>query len=195
MKKAKKVSKSTWLYQNRLKIFIVLFFIVLPVIFIPSIYVSKYIDSKPVLFDDKKADVVAVDDLKVFDITYTITHVRLPNTEATGGYYRFNYELTKLDSVNPINNVKIQFQLSTRWAKYTEVSAEQAATLNQTKTVQINFNYDMDTPILPFVEAKGPYLYAKISYDEIILGTPYARVVYVHLPYDLVKHNTQIIPA
>lgn len=195
MKKAQKVSKTTWLYRHRLKIFMVMFFVLLPAIFIPSMYILKYAESKPVLFEDKKADVVDINDMKIFDITYTITHIRLPSAESTGGYYRFNYELTKLPSVNQVTNVKIQFQLSTRWAKYTEVSTTQAVTFNQEKTVQMNFNYDMDTPILPFVEATGPYLYAKISYDEMILGTSYARVIYVRLPYDLVRHNTQIIPA
>ncbi len=195
MRKAKKVSKWAWLYQHRLGIFMILFFVVLPVVFVPSIYIKKYVDSKPVLFSDKGADVVAVDDMPLFEIDYTITHVRLPNDDLVGGYYRFNYELTKTSGVNPISNIRIQFQLSTRWAKYSEVSTEQSVSLATVKSVQMNFNYDMDAAVLPFVKASGPKLYAKITYDELIMGETYTRIVYVSLPYDLVKDNTQIIPA
>ena len=195
MRKAKKVSKWTWLYQHRLAVFMILFLVILPIIFVPSIYVKTYLDSKPVLFSDKKADVVSVDDMPLFDIDYTITHVRLPNSDNVGGYYRFNYELIKTSGVNQISNIRVQFQLSTRWAKYSEVSTEQTVTLATMKTVQMNFNYDMDKSVLPLVKASGPTLYAKITYDELILGETYNRVIYVSLPYDLVKDNTQIIPA
>lgn len=195
MRKVKKVSKWAWIYQHRLAIFMILFFVVLPIIFVPSIYIKKYVDSKPILFEDKQADVLSVEDLPLFDIDYTITHVRLPNTENIGGYYRFNYEVTKTSGINPISNIRIQFQLATRWAKYSEVSTEQSVSLAQVRTVQMNFNYDMDSSVLPFVKATGPYLYAKISYDELIMGETYTRIVYVKLPYDLVKDNTQIIPA
>jgi hypothetical protein len=195
MRKVKKISKWAWIYQHRLAIFMVLFFVVLPVIFIPSMYLQKYLDSKPVLFDDKQAEVVSLDDMPVFAIEYTITQVRLPNDENLGGYYKFEYKLTRETGINPINNIRIQFQLVTRWAKYSELSTEQSVTLNQNRSVQMNFNYDMETSVLPFVQASGPYLYAKITYEETIMGEAYPRTIYVRLPYDLIKDNTQIIPA
>ena len=195
MRKAKKVSKWAWLYQHRLLIFVVLFFVVLPIIFIPSMYIQKYLDSKPVYFGDKHAEVMDADDMVVFNIEYKMTQVRQPNVDMIGGFYKFDYKLTRISGINPISNIRIQFQLSTRWAKYTEVSAEQSVTLNQLKTAQVNFNYDMDSSVLPFVTADGPYLYAKITYDETIMGEAFARVIYIRMPYDLVKDNTQIIPA
>lgn len=195
MRKVKKVSKWAWIYQHRLAIFVVLFFIVLPVIFVPSMYIQKYVDSKPVLFQDKKADVVSFDELPVFGLEYKIAQVRLPNDENLGGYYKIEYKLTRETGINPINNIRIQFQLSTRWAKYSEVSTEQSVTLNQTRTSQMNFNYDMEQNVLPFVQASGPYLYAKITYEETIMGEAFLRTIYVSLPVDLIKDNTQIIPA
>lgn len=195
MRKVKKVSKWAWIYQHRLAIFAVLFFIVLPMVFIPSIYIQKYVDSKPVLFEDKQADVVSLNDLPVFSLDYKIAQVRLPNEDNLGGYYKIEYTLTRETGINPINNIRIQFQLATRWAKYTEVSTEQSVTLGTARSVQMNFNYDMEQNVLPFVQASGPYLYAKITYEETIMGEAFARTIYVRLPIDLIKDGTQIIPA
>lgn len=195
MKNNKKTSKMTWFLEHRLIVFIILLVVVLPLLMVPGIYISQYQQNKPVLFEDKHAEVDSISKLKHFDFEYNVSEFREPNAQNLGGYYKIKYTLAKKDTVNTISAVKITFQMSTTWSKYNSKSSEQTVALGSERTLQVAFNFDMDKNVIPFVKAGGPYLYARISYTETILNEPFNRVVYVKLPFDLISHQTIIIPA
>lgn len=195
MKNNKKKSKITWFFEHRLVVFVILLVVVLPLLMAPGIYIAQYQKSKPVLFEDKQAHAIGINKLKYFDIDYKVTEFRESNAANLGGYYKINYTLTKKDTINVISNVKLTFQMSTTWDKYSSKSTEQSVTLGSERTLQVSFNHNMDKNVIPFVKPGGPYLYAKISYVETILSEQFERVVYVKLPFDLISHQTTIIPA
>lgn len=195
MKNNKKTSKMTWFLEHRLIVFIILLVVVLPLLMIPGIYISQYQQNKPVLFEDKHAEAISINKLEHFNFEYNVSEFRESNDQNLGGYYKIKYTLTKKDTVNTISAVKLTFQMSTTWSRYDSKSSEQSVTLSSERTLQVAFNFNMDKNVIPFVKAGGPYLYARINYTETILNEPFNRVLYVKLPFDLVSHQTTIIPA
>jgi hypothetical protein len=185
--------KSNWLYENRLKLVLLLFLVVLPLLLIPAIYASQYIQSKPILFEDKKAEAIELSDLKIFTIEYEITQIKETSSELKNGYYTITYTINKETTVNTFQNIKVAFQLSTRWQEYNSANSVSAVSLGQEKSSSISFNLDMNKSVLPLIKPQGPYLYMMLTYEEMIFDTPTPKTVYVKLPMDF--SNTVIIPA
>ena len=134
--------KSNWLYQNRLKIVILLFLVVLPLLLIPGIYITQYVKSEPVLFENKSAEVINLSQLKVFNLDYEITQIKEPNSELKNGYYTIKYTLTKEQTTNVYKDIKVTFQLSTKWAAYNSANSQASVVLGQEKSSSIVFNFD-----------------------------------------------------
>ncbi|HKL60871.1 MAG TPA: hypothetical protein VJY66_00665 [Acholeplasma sp.] len=185
--------KSNWLYQNRLKIVILLFLVVLPLLLIPGIYITQYVKSEPVLFENKSAEVINLSQLKVFNLDYEITQIKEPNSELKNGYYTIKYTLTKEQTTNVYKDIKVTFQLSTKWAAYNSANSQASVVLGQEKSSSIVFNFDTNKNVLPLVKPAGPYLYALITYNEEIFNDTVEKKIYVKLPMDFT--NTVIIPA
>lgn len=185
--------KSNWLYQNRLKIVILLFLVALPLLLIPGIYITQYVKSEPVLFENKSAEVINLSQLKVFNLDYEITQIKEPNSELKNGYYTIKYTLTKEQTTNVYKDIKVTFQLSTKWAAYNSANSQASVVLGQEKSSSIVFNFDTNKNVLPLVKPAGPYLYALITYNEEIFNDTVEKKIYVKLPMDFT--NTVIIPA
>lgn len=184
---------SNWLYHNRLKIVILLFLVVLPLLLIPGIYITQYVKSEPVLFENKSAEVINLSQLKVFNLDYEITQIKEPNSELKNGYYTIKYTLTKEQTTNVYKDIKVTFQLSTKWAAYNSANSQASVVLGQEKSSSIVFNFDTNKNVLPLVKPAGPYLYALITYNEEIFNDTVEKKIYVKLPMDFT--NTVIIPA
>ena len=185
--------KSNWLYENRLKLVLLLFLVVLPLLLIPGIYVSQYVQSKPILFEDKDAKVISLDELKTFNIVYEVTQIKETDADLKNGYYTIKFTIHKEQTVNVIKNIKVAFQLSTKWENYNSSNSQASVILGQEKSTSVSFNMDMNKSVLPLVKPQGPYLYMMLTYEEEIFGIPTAKTIYVELPMDLTE--TIIIPA
>ncbi|MDY0211028.1 MAG: hypothetical protein RBQ91_06465 [Acholeplasma sp.] len=194
MKKYQKTSKFNWILKHKLLVFVLLVLVVLPLIMIPSIYIIQYNSNKPILFEDKNAEVTSLKNTP-FELNYQVIEMRETSDDLTGGYYRVRYTLTKKTTVNSISNVKLTYQMSTNWDRYTANSTEQINPIGSQRIAQINFNYDLNQSVLPFVKVGIPVLYVKIAYTETILNNEFEKVVYIKLPYNYVDHETVIIPA
>lgn len=195
MKKKRKKSNWAWLYEHRLIVFLVTVFVILPAVLIPTVYNMAYHDNKPILFETPNAKVINYDEMTHFDINYKLKEVREPNSIFAGGYYKLEYTITKKNTVNQLSNITIQFQLSTTWERFSQVSPIRTVQLNTLRTETIAFNQDMSKDVLPFVKPGGPYIFAKITYTETILSENFVRTEFIRLPYDLVKDGVIIIPA
>ena len=170
-----------------LSLMLILFLIVLPLVFIPSVYIYKFSTKNPVLFETKGVKLVKPED-SIFNTEFILSEIKMPNEDNLKGAYVFKYKLNPKETVNTITNVKYQFQLSVIYDKYTTYSQENltAVPKDDYSTTSIEFNYNMDKFILPFISAKGPNLYVKITYDEILseLGTTNSHTIYMRLDYD-----------
>ena len=170
-----------------LSLMLILFLIVLPLVFIPSVYIYKFSTKNPVLFETKGVKLVKPED-SIFNTEFILSEIKMPNEDNLKGAYVFKYKLNPKETVNTITNVKYQFQLSVIYDKYTTYSQENltAVPKDNYSTTSIEFNYNMDKFILPFISAKGPNLYIKITYDEILseLGTTNSHTIYMRLDYD-----------
>jgi hypothetical protein len=194
MKKTNKPSKISWFLRHKLVLFIVLVFVVLPIIMVPTIYITQYNTNKPIIFEDKKAELTRIEDTP-FTLDYKVIEMRETSSDLKGGYFRIRYTLTKKDTFSTISNVKLTYQLSTNWERYTATSTEQINPLGTERIAQVNFDFDLDKNILPLVNSGTPILFARIVYTETLLNSTLEHVVYVKLPYDFVSHATKIIPA
>jgi len=170
-----------------LSLMLILFLIVLPLVFIPSVYIYKFSTKNPVLFETKGVKLVKPED-SIFNTEFILSEIKIPDEDNLKGAYVFKYKLNPKETVNTITNVKYQFQLSVIYDKYTTYSQENltAVPKDDYSTTSIEFNYNMDKFILPFISAKGPNLYVKITYDEILseLGTTNSHTIYMRLDYD-----------
>lgn len=188
MANKKQPNQPSFFTRHRLlSLMLILFLVVLPLVFIPSVYIYKFSTKNPVLFETKGVKLVKPED-SIFNTEFILSEIKMPNEDNLKGAYVFKYKLNPKETVNTITNVKYQFQLSVINDKYTTYSQQNltAVPKENYSTTSIEFNYNMDKFILPFISAKGPNLYIKITYDEVLLelGTTKTHTIYMRLDYD-----------
>ncbi len=187
MNKKKQKSKLSFFQRYKvLSLTLLLFLVVLPVVFIPSVYLYQITNSKSVLFEDKNAKTTAINKQNIFDFEFSLVEIILPNASNQNGLYRFDYTITKLDTLNEISNIKFKVQLTVKNDKYSSISNE-STTLTSSAYTKLNvpFNYNMDKTLLPFLKPKGPILHIMITYTENMPGLGKTnKTMIIKLPYD-----------
>lgn len=152
--------------HKRFTLTLILFFIVLPVLFFSAIYFWQGVIVKHELFEDKTNKVV--NEQKYYTITADLKEIKYPIDEESPYKYKFSYTVTKSDKIiNDLSNLKIEFQLAPKFHPYTSKVTSRGSILSG--TFDMDFEFDMEKSRFPFLAPKGPFLYVKISFTEIIL--------------------------
>lgn len=166
-----------------------LFLIVLPLATIPSIYIYQVASAKPTIFFEKGNKAVKLSKQKYFDITFDLHSIITPDSDGKNGYYVFEYEIKMKDTVNEIERVSFNAQLSVQNDKYSSHyrpgidDLESNLVSTSSTRLRVPFNYDMDKRILPFMYPKGPRLFLALYFTEYVFGEPFNEVVFVEVPF------------
>jgi hypothetical protein len=170
----KKIGFWAWIHQNRIKIAGFLFIVILPVAFVIAVYVGAYANNNKVHFD---AEVTAqtnyvrsfldTDELEAITLSIDWTELKNPSETTdpvgyTGGYYKFSAYYTAKEGYN-VGNVSITPVLQTKWTDMRSMIAQQSLSTS-VRSFQIDFNFDLPTRPLWFVNVTDPVLYLKVDY-------------------------------
>lgn len=161
--------KSFFTRHRVLTITLFLFLVILPFILIPTVYIYQIASSKPILFHDKKNKAIKLKDQNYFNINFVLFDIIDPDKDNANGYYIFNYEIeVKPELVNELTDITFQVLLVVGNDKYITYSLGPHSQLKSTSSsrLKVEFNYDMDKSILPFLKPKGPKLYMQIQFYE-----------------------------
>lgn len=165
-----------------------LFLILLPFILIPTVYIYQIAStSKHIIFEDKDVKAVKVDKQNYFDIEFSLYTIVEPEGDKSG-YYEFDYKITRKEGrINTIAQVSFSAQLSVKRDNYTTHNENLIEVLESTPNsrLRVQFDYDMDKSILPFLKPKGPTLYLVIYFTEIFadFDNYEHQTIYVEVPY------------
>ncbi len=204
MNKAKNHKKQTfwtWLHQNRIRVFLWAFLIIVPISLVLIAYVGSYTHNRKVHFDQTETaeteyitQFKSIDEISSLDLFIEWDQLRYPDYDQTNdllynGYYRFNlwYE-AKLNY--QINSVVVTPVLQTDWIQMRSIG--QATPIYQyNRGMHVDFNYNLPTKPLLFVNVKEPNLYLKVMINMTFGGTTSEQTIYVK--FDMSDLNPNLV--
>lgn len=200
----KKTGFWSWVHKYRIKLAGFLFIVILPIAFIVTVYVGAYVNNNKVHFDVEVSESTEfinsfreIDELDPLYLTFDWIELKYPTLnedtqEWFGGFYTFSMFYTANEGYN-IVSVNATFVLQTQWTEMRQMIAQQTLSTSERYFV-INFNYDLPTRPLWFVNVTDPILYIKLDYTY---QTPTGQInttEYVHI--DLSDFNPEsVLPS